>query len=267
MARKIFSGLLIAISSILLLSSLAGIGLAWIYNEPLTREALSRLGQVEAELSQTQKALQEAKTELERTLRIVDTAEQTLSKLSDDLEQAKTLLDEFDQTMGDSLIPGLEGARDSLNQTKGSLQELLTGLRVANSLPFISLNLPGEELLEEFIVTVDSIDSQIGQMQEMVDKASTFTKDFTFLIGGDFSDTRDRLEGFLAVVSEYEGKVGGWRAQVEGWIASLPVWIDRAAVILTVFLLWFGLSQFGLLLHGLSIWRGQNPFAALRRAK
>ena len=39
-------------------------------------------------------------------------------------------------------------------------------------------------------------------------------------------------------------------------LGSLPGWIDSAAIILTVFLLWFGFSQIGLFLHGLTAWRG-----------
>jgi hypothetical protein len=52
---------------------------------------------------------------------------------------------------------------------------------------------------------------------------------------------------------------------VEMLIDSLPGWIDRASIILTVFLFWFGLSQFGLLLHGLNAWKGGHPLAVLRR--
>ena len=50
MARKIFSGILILLSSVLLLLSLVGIGAAWYYNEPLTDEVVKRLGEVEQEL-------------------------------------------------------------------------------------------------------------------------------------------------------------------------------------------------------------------------
>jgi len=46
---------------------------------------------------------------------------------------------------------------------------------------------------------------------------------------------------------------------------DLPTWIDRTSISLTLFLLWFGLSQFGLLLHGLSIRRGNNPLEGLHR--
>ena len=265
MAHKIFSGILIALSSILLLSSVAGIGAAWYYNEPLTKESVTRLGEIETELSRTQTALQEAKAELERTLRIVDSAEQTLENLSDELAQAKALFDEFDRTLGDRLIPGLENSRERLNSLRGTLEDLRSGLEDLNSLPFMNLNLPGDEMLANLIETVNSIDAQIERMRGLADKASTFSEDVSFLMGGDFSETRQRLETFVQVVTEYEQKIAGWHAQVETWIAALPGWIDRASVILTVFLFWFGLSQFGLLLHGLVLWRGGNPLLVLRR--
>jgi hypothetical protein len=265
MARKIFSGILIALSSILLLSSLAGIAAAWYYNEPLTVETVARLGEIETELARTQTALQEAKAELERTLRIVDSAEQTLENLSDELAQAKELFDEFDRTLGDRLIPGLESSRDRLASLRGTLEDLRTTLDEINSLPFVELNLPGDEMLVNLIGTVNSIDTQVERMEELADKASTFAEDVSFLMGGDFSETRQRLETFVKVVGEYEQKIAGWHAQVETWIASLPGWIDRASIILTVFLFWFGLSQFGLLLHGLALWRGGDPLTVLRR--
>lgn len=265
MMRKIFSGLLIVISSILLLLSLVGIGAAWYYNEPLTEEAVARLGEVDAELAQTQNALQDARAELERTLRIVDSAEKTLETLSEELAQAQRLFDEFDKTLGDSLIPGLESSRDRLASLRGTLEELRASLERINSLPFVDLNLPGDELLEALISTVDSIDEQIAGMEALAGRASTFAEDVSYLMGGDLSETRQRLKEFLGVVDEYQQKVSDWRAQVGMLIDSLPGWIDRASIILTVFLFWFGLSQFGLLLHGLNTWKGGNPLKVLRR--
>ena len=267
MVRKIFSGVLIVISSVLLLLSLVGIGAAWYYNEPLTAEAVTRLGEVDAELAKTQSALQDARAELERTLRIVDSAEKTLETLSDELAQAQRLFDEFDKTLGDSLIPGLESSRDRLASLRGTLEELRASLERINSLPFVDLNLPGDELLEALISTVDSIDEQIAGMEALAGRASTFAEDVSYLMGGDLSETRQRLKEFLGVVDEYQQKVSDWRAQVGMLIDSLPGWIDRASIILTVFLFWFGLSQFGLLLHGLTIWKGGNPLKVLRRRR
>jgi DNA repair exonuclease SbcCD ATPase subunit len=265
MARKIFSGMLVVLSSILLVLSLVGIAAAWYYNKPLTEEALSRLGEVETELTRTQSALQDAKEELERTLRIVDSAEETLARVTDELAQAKQLFEEFDRTLGDRLIPGLENSKERLNSVRQTLEDLRSGLAQLNALPLINLNLPGDEMLLNLIQTVNSIDGQIDRMHELADQASTFAEDVSFLMGGDFSETRQRLETFLEVIGDYEQKVGGWHAQVQNWIVLLPVWIDRASFLLTIFLLWFGFSQFVLLLYGLVLWRGGDPLLALRR--
>jgi hypothetical protein len=52
MARKILAWTLIVLSSIFLLASVVGIGAAWVYNEPLTRETISRLNTIDNELAQ-----------------------------------------------------------------------------------------------------------------------------------------------------------------------------------------------------------------------
>jgi hypothetical protein len=83
-------------------------------------------------------------------------------------------------------------------------------------------------------------------------------------MGGDFTETKKNLQGFLTVVKEYDQKIFGWRVQVKSLLGSLPGWINSASIILTIFLLWFGFSQIGLFLHGLTIWHGGDPFAALR---
>lgn len=264
MARKIISGILIAISSMLLVFSLVGIAAVWYYNEPLTEESAARLGEIEAELAQTQTALQDARVELVRTLRIVDSAEEMLATLRDELAHAKQLFEEFDRTLGDRLIPGLVNSRERLNSVRVALENLRSGLEQLNSLPFLDLKLPGDEMLRDLIATVKSIDTQIARMDGLADKASTFAEDLSFLMGGDFSETRQRLETFLEVIGSYEVKVAGWHTQVLMWIESLPGWIDRASVILTFFLLWFAISQLGLLLHGLAAWRGVDLIGILR---
>ena len=56
----------------------------------------------------------------------------------------------------------------------------------------------------------------------------------------------------------------GWRRQVAELKAKAPAWIDRASIGLTIFLTWFALSQFGMILHGISMQHGDNPLWVLR---
>ena len=75
MARKIFTVFLIYFSALLILLSVAGIGLIWTNNTLLTRKSVSRMEMIDSELTQAQTAIRNARGELERTLRIVEGAE------------------------------------------------------------------------------------------------------------------------------------------------------------------------------------------------
>lgn len=264
MARKIFSGILIVLGAIFLVLSVVGIGAAWYYNEPLTREAISRLTDINTELSQAQLGLQSSQGELERALRIVDAAEKALEKLAGQSTGTTGLLDNIQGTVDDRLLPELKTARERLVAASNSLESVHATLEGIGSLLPIDLNVP-DKILTDLIDSANSLDSEIADIEIVAQQVSTFLSDSSFLLGGDLTETRKSLETFLATTQEYEKRVTEWRKQVTDLIEKTPKWIDQASIILTIFLLWFGLSQFGLVLHGLSIQRGGDPLAVLRR--
>jgi hypothetical protein len=79
------------------------------------------------------------------------------------------------------------------------------------------------------------------------------------------TETKQHMNDLLNSLVEYDNKVTAYHEQVQGLIASVPRWSDWLAVSLTIFLLWFAVSQFGLFLHGLSLQQGGDPFAVIRR--
>jgi len=265
MMRKILTGILIFLSSLFLALSVAGIAAAWIYNEGLTREAVTRIEAVDGELVQAQTAIRSARSEMERTLRIVESAEKALASLKDQTEEAKKLFEEFNGTIENTVIPGLQSTRRTIGQVRDTLQNLRSSLEKLNSIPFVGIELPGDATLAGLIDRVDGLNSQITGLQNLAQRASVFTSDTAFVLGGDMTETKQHMQALLDALVEYDRKVTGWHEQASRIIRSLPGWIDRASIILTVFLLWFGLSQFGLLLHGLSLWKGGDPLAAIRR--
>jgi hypothetical protein len=264
MARKIIAGILIAISSILLGLSIAGIALVWMVQEPLAQFSTIRLRAIDNELGQAQTALQSAERELERTLRAVESAEKSLEMLKADFVQAKALFGSVNGTLDKQLLPGLKASREKIDQAKSSLLELQVAIAKINALPFTDLNLPSDKLLGDLSASAGLLDSQITQVENMVKKASTFLEDASYLMEGDFTETKDNLQDFLTVVQDYNQKFSGWRVQLNMLAKSLPGWIETAAISLTIFLLWFGLSQLSVIRNGLSLWRGGNPRVRLR---
>jgi len=265
MARKIFSWILIVLSAIFLLLSIVGIGAAWIYNGPLTRKTTSQLTEIDKELSQAQTTLASTQTELERALRIVDVSQTALEKLSQQSTDAKSLLEKIQSSVDDQLLPELKTTRERIGSARATLEGMLSALKgVSAFIPSLGLSGP-DQMLTDLIDSAKSLDSEIANIADLAQQASTFISDTSFLLGGDLTETRASLQNFLASAEEYQQKIKDWRAQIADLLVSLPKWIDRASISLTFFLLWFGLSQFGLLLHGLNIRRGDDPLDVLRR--
>lgn len=265
MVRKILIGTLVVLSSTLLVLSILGIAIVWVYNEPLTREMTSRLHGVDSQLAQIQTDLRNAKAEVERALRIIKSAEDALASLTQKTKDAKQILEDVTGTLDDQLIPGLEVTRKNIIEVRSTLEDLRATLRQVNALPFVNLNLPGDELLLNIIDQIDQLDGGIVNVQDLARRASTFISDTSYLLGGDFNETKQKLEGLVIVLNEYDQKMTGWRGQIAMTIDSAPHWIDNASISLTVGLLWFGFSQFGLILHGLGMKRGIDPLDVLRR--
>lgn len=264
MTRKILIGALIVLSSTFLILSILGIALAWIYNEPVTREATSRLQEVDSQLTQIQTDLRNAKAEVERALRIIQSAEDALASLTQKTTDAKTLLEDVNATLDDKLIPGLEATRTNISEVRSTLEDLRATLKQINELPFVNLSIPGDDLLLSIIDQVDALDGEIVNVQDLAQRASTFINDTSYLLGGDFNETKQKLEDLVLVLAEYDQKVTDWRGQIADILESAPRWIDNASLSLTLGLLWFGFSQFGLILHGLGMRRGIDPLDVLR---
>ena len=267
MKRKILAGLLIGVSSIFLLGSLTGGILAWVYNEPLTLEATTRLGEVETQLTQIQTDLRTAKAEVERALRMIQSAEDALASLTEKATSAKDALEEVNRTLDEELIPGLEDTRARITEVRGVLVDLRDALEQLNSLPFVNFEVPGDDLLAEIITGVDSLDTEIADVQDIAGRASVFISDTSYLLGGDFQTTKQNLQTLLEVLEGYDSKLTGWLAQVRTLKDSAPGWIDNASLSLSIILAWFAFSQLGLILHGLAIWRGENPWEGFGRFK
>ena len=267
MVRRILAGILILLSTILLVASIAGIGAVWYFNEPLTREARDQLTQIDLELAQAQATLQSSEKELQRALGMVDATQEALEKLTEQSESAESLFDRIQSTLDDRLLPELKTTRVRIDEARATLENLQTLLKsVSSFLPGMGLNVP-DQMLTDLIASAQSLDVEIANMELLATQASTFVADTSYLLGGDLTQTRESLQTFLSAIQDYEKKVNRWREQATYVLENGPKWIDQASIILTVFLVWFGLSQFGLLLHGLALWRWVNPHLAERQER
>jgi chromosome segregation ATPase len=259
MVRRIFAGILILLSATLLVLSMVGIGAIWYYNEPLTREVTGQLKQIDVELALAEATLQSSEKELERALQIVDATQTALEKLTEQSESAESLFERIQSTLDDRLLPELKTTRGRIEEARATLENLQTILAsVSSFIPGVDLNVPSTTLTN-LIDSARSLDTEIANMEVLATQASTFVADTSSLLGGDLTQTRESLQSFLSAIQDYEKKVARWREQAVDVLENAPKWIDQASIVLTVFLVWFGFSQFSLLMHGIAIQRGVDP--------
>lgn len=256
MARKILIETMVVLSSIFFVVSIVLIGLTWIYKAPLRQASTTYLLSIDTELEQAQSAIQNAKLELERTLRLVEASETSMASLKNEFDQVKSLFDDTNGVLTAKVLPGLNQSRAQIGQAKSTLEDLRAALAQLNALPLIDLNLPGDALLGDLIDSADSLDVQIGLVEDMINNASTFVSDASYLMGADFTETKTNLQNFLTVVQDYDLKITGWRTQIKNLLGSLPGWSTGSSIGLTLFLLWFGFSQFCVLKYGLMLRQG-----------
>lgn len=267
MARKILSVTLIVISALFLLTSLAGLVAIWAYNEPLTREATRQLQDIDTQMEQAQTTLTSSKVELERALRIVDATDAALEKVAAQSNSTENLLETIQSTLDDRLLPELKTTRGRIDSARGTLEQLQSFLgTVSGFIPGVDLSIP-DKLLADLIVSANSLNAEITSMEALATQVSLFVGDTSYLLGGDLTQTRESLESFITAIEEYQEKLIGWREQVTFLLEGAPKWIDQASIGLAIFLLWFALSQLGLILHGLHWQRGGDPLLVLRRTK
>jgi uncharacterized protein YoxC len=265
MTRKILAGGLICLSCIMLILSVVGIGAMWICNRPLTHASTTFVQDIDSQLAQVLIDIQNAKAEVERALRIIESAEKALAPLSAQTSGANDLLAQANSLLNDKLIPGLQTTNNDISQVRDTVENLRTSLTQVNTLPFLNLNLPGDEFLASILSKMDALNSEISSVQDLAQRVSTFMSDTSYLMGGDFTETKQHLEDLLLVLKDYDSQITDWRTQAGKLIESLPGWIILASVVLTICLLWFGFSQYGLLLHGFNLWKGGNPFKVVIR--
>ena len=263
--RRLLAGILIVLSAVMLLASAAGIGAIWYYKAPLTHTVTSQLKEIDAALAQAEVSLDSSEKQLQRALQIVDSAQTAFESMKTQTNSAENLFETVQSTLNDRLLPELRTTRSRIDQARSTLESLQSVLkRVQSLMPGADLTLP-DQTLTDLIASARSLDTEIANMQILADQASAFLGANADLLGGDLTETRSSLVNFLDAIGDYKGKIAGWREQAQGLLAGAPRWIGQASVILTIFLIWFGFSQFSLLLHGLGVWRGGNPLRALRR--
>ncbi len=251
------TGIGLSVSSIVIVHQARPLATAWGMKQMDTAQnTLSLLDEV---LSILEDTLHTADTSLQSVNETLKVSAQTLGDTQPILSETQTLLDEqIPRTITET-----QAALYTAQQGVGIIEQTL---RVITLIPFM----PGEpyqpqtslsDSLGQIAWTLGQIPQSTANLSDgiQISKASLATLQINLLsISLQLDDIQENLQGVLDTLPQYHQTIAAQQAQITWLSQQFPKWINWLSAVLTVFLVWLGLTQVGLLLQGVDWWQRGN---------
>ena len=262
---RILSIVIIVLSGIFLALSLAGLVTVWAYNGRLTERAMSEIETIEADLKSAQATVTLARAELESVQSQIDLLQSALDTLGVDANSNLQRLADIVSSVEGTLTPLIDRVASALSGLREALLKIVDTIERLNALPLVNIEIPGVEQIEAGAQQLQDLQTQIEEGGDNVERLSRTTQELVDSLTNGFADLEKSVTALLNALPEFEARIVAYQERLAYLKANLPGWIDWASAILTVFFLWLGLSQVGLVLLAWPFFSGQDPLARWRQ--
>jgi methyl-accepting chemotaxis protein len=249
---------LLVLSVIFFLVSLAGLIGIWVYNQPLTERALSLVETTSQDLEGASAAIELSKTELISAQAQIDLLQAILETLGVNAEEDLNRLADIVGRVEDTLTPVLDSVAGGIGTLRESLLTIKETLERINELPLVNIQIPGIEGIEQGAEQLGNLQNQIEEGGGKIEQLSQTTQDTVDSLTTGFAELESSIGILLETLDEYGQKIETTQEQLTYLDENLGRWIDWISVVLTVILVWLGISQVGLFILGWSYYKSQN---------
>lgn len=256
--------ILLILSVIFFIVSLGGLISIWVYNQPLTERGLTTIETISVDLEGAAEAIELSKAELISAQAQIDLLQAILETLGVNAAEDLNRLADIVGKVEDTLTPVLDRVSSGISTLRDSLLTIKDTLEMINDLPLINIQVPGIESIEEGANQLESLQNQIEEGGGKIEQLSQTTQNTIDSLVTGFAELEASIEILLDTLEVYEIKIESTQTQLQYLESNLPGWIDLTSGILTVILLWLGISQVGLFILGWSLFKDQDLLAAIR---
>lgn len=256
--KPILGLVLLVLSVIFFLVSLGGLVGIWVYNQPLTERALTLIETTSQDLDGAALAIELSQTELISAQAQLDLLQAILETLGINAEEDLNRLADIVGRVEDTLSPVLDRVSGGIGTLRESLLTIKETLERINELPLVNIEVPGIEEIEQGAEQLQNLQNQIEEGGGKIEQLSQTTQDTVDSLSTGFARLESSIISLLETLDEYAEKIESTQDQLVYLEENLPKWIDYSAVILTVILVWLGISQVGLFILGWSFYKGKD---------
>ncbi|MGB5843049.1 MAG: hypothetical protein WBG94_01270 [Anaerolineales bacterium] len=249
---------LLILSVIFFLVSLGGLIGIWVYNQPLTERAVTLIETTSQDLEGAAAAIELSKAELISARAQLDLLQAILETLGINAEEDLNRLADIVGRVEDTLSPVLDSVAGGISTLRESLLTIKDTLERINELPLVNIQIPGIDEIEQGAEQLQNLQNQIEEGGGKIEQLSQTTQDTVDSLSTGFAKLEESIASLLVTLDEYAEKIESTQEQLTYLETNLPTWIDMISVVLTILLVWLGISQVGLFILGWSYYKGQD---------
>jgi len=257
--KRILAAIVMAISVLVLVLSLAGIVGVWIVRSELSDGLVGVLTAVEAKVSTAQQGLDQLGATLTQASDQIATIEQQVQGLGSDVEQNQPLLTAISDRLDLDLAPLADRAQQLMTTIREASASVNSIIDAVNTLPFVSEPVAGLGLLDQLVQEMESFQADVQNLRTVIEQKRTeIIQGAVSIITTPASQIRSKLDEKQAAVSAYSQQLTTIQEQLSALKSTVEKALTWMAVILTVMLLWLAFSQAAVLVLGWRAFAGRE---------
>lgn len=262
--KRILAVVVMILSVLLGLVSIAGIVGTWSLSNSLTEGLVTILSRADNALGTTENALNRLNNGVGAAREEVASFEQVVVTAAEGFSQKPAALTVLSERLDLGIAPAVENVRDTVQLVRETLIGVQNAIEAINALPFVSLgeNLPGTEKLSALSDGITALAEGVQEMRDGIrETKEEAAARVVFRVGKATARVDGGLETIETAVSGMGGEVSAVRSDVSRLRSQVPLWLDLGAAGITLILLWIIFAHVVTFVLGLSLYQDRNLFA------
>ncbi len=241
-----------------LIICIGGIIGVWMAREPVATSLTNTLELLNATLQATSDGLTVADQSLSQAADTVKALENTIRTMAKAVEETVPMMESITSLMDTSLPEAIQATQSALTSAQSSARSVESALTLMTSIPFLPIKpyqpeVPLADTLGEVAASLDPIPQSFTAMEDSMksSKGNVIMLSAQInIIADNVSELSTNLANAQQVLEQYHLVIDTVQNKVAIALENLPLFLNGVAILVTIILVWLGLTQVGLLYQG-----------------
>jgi chromosome segregation ATPase len=260
--KSVISVIVISVSLLMLVLSLAGIIWGWNATAQLSTGIVNMLTEVEMRLQEVDQSLGLVDSALTQTREGIAEVDENVKAMGTDAEENRRLMTVISDTVGAKVVPLVTKASTAINTFQQTITVLDSTIATLNTLPFISVPAPELSTLRQIADELAALQTAVNEFQTTLsERRSELIEGAVSILSASLNRIDQTLERVETRVTESRQRLEATRTRLAQLKESIPTALNMAALVNTLVLLWVAFGQVGLLIHSWRFLTGKDLLA------